>query len=377
MGHFTRLSGLLLVCSMAIVGPVEGQERAPARTANRTRSSASATPQSTQPGPSASTAGGRSSRSTSDGSRIGSAPRERGTSNSRSDVVQPQVITAPPSRRQPPGFPLTAEQQKRVDQILNYWEQKTSEIKTHECLFQRRNYNYVFGSQEVPTTIDRGLIRYSSPDKGLMRVDEVYDVNPQAAEDAKDRYKKQSVEFGEYWVCDGQSVYSFDSRTKTLTEAKLPPDMQGKAIADGPLPFLFGAKAKTMKDRYWIREITPENNPTGEYFLEAVPKKQEDAANFKAIHVILGVTGDQLLPKAMKVLNGQQGRIEYDFAQHKTNDKGHRLADFLGGFASPKAPRGWKTVVEDWSAPAETEAADNPAAARPQAARQSPLKKRR
>ena len=35
------------------------------------------------------------------------------------------------------------------------------------------------------------------------------------------------------------------------------PEMQGQSIGDGPLPFLFGAKADTMKSRYWIREITP------------------------------------------------------------------------------------------------------------------------
>ena len=267
----------------------------------------------------------------------------------------------------PPGFPLSPEQQQRVDEILDYWEKKTAEITTHQCIFQRKNYNFVFGSQDTPLTIDRGLIRYSAPDKGLMRVNEVYNVDA-ATEDPKQRFKKQDIEFGEYWVCDGKSVFSFESKTKTLTEAKLPPEMQGKAIAEGPLPFLFGAKADAMKARYWIREITPENNPDGEYFLEAVPKRPEDAANFQAIHVILAVNDGQLLPKAMRVLNGKQGRIDYEFAQHKTNDKGHRLADFLGGFASPKAPRGWKTVVEDWSAPAEqpsSAAAPKAQAARP------------
>ena len=33
--------------------------------------------------------------------------------------------------------------------------------------------------------------------------------------------------------------------------------MRGEAIADGPIPFISGAKADKMKQRYWIRDITP------------------------------------------------------------------------------------------------------------------------
>ena len=79
----------------------------------------------------------------------------------------------------PPGFPLDAQQQARVDQILKYWEHHTSKIKTYECKFERQNFDFVFGSKETPKSIDYGTIRYKAPDKGLMRVDEVYDVDPQ------------------------------------------------------------------------------------------------------------------------------------------------------------------------------------------------------
>ncbi len=171
---------------------------------------------------------------------------------------QPRVMTRPPTATQqpsqrpaarpaaggpqqgalPPGFPLDPQQQARVDQILKYWEHHTSKIKTYECKFLRENYDFVFGSKDEPKSKDVGTIRYKAPDKGLMRVDDVYNLNPQATEPEK-RYVKQDVKFGEYWVCDGEAIYQFDARTKVLTETKLPPAMQGQAIADGPLPFLF------------------------------------------------------------------------------------------------------------------------------------------
>ncbi len=269
---------------------------------------------------------------------------------------------APTSTRRagpPEGFPLPPEQQQRVDAILRFWEHHTAQIKTFQCQFTRQTFNMVFGPKDAPRTVDRGTVRYAAPDKGLMRVDEVFAYNPQAKEEGE-RYQKQDVQFGEYWVCDGESIHQFDSRTKVLTETKLPPEMQGQAIGDGPLPFLFGAKAKSMKARYWIREITPTGNAGVEYWLEAIPKRAEDAANFDKLLVQLEkpkAQGEQLVPKAMKVLN-KQGYVIYSFSDHKANDARHRVAGFFRSFVRPSTPRGWTKVVEDWNQPpAEASAA--------------------
>jgi TIGR03009 family protein len=267
-------------------------------------------------------------------------------------LVRPQTArnagVAPPAAAMPPGFPLDPAKQERVDQILKYWEHHTADIATFECKFVRRNFDFVFGSKETPRSIDYGTIRYKSPDKGLMRVDKVYNVNPQAA-DPKEQLVQQDVQFGEYWVCDGQSVYQFDARTKVLTESRLPTEMRGKAIAEGPLPFMFGAKADTMKGRYWIREVTPQDNPQGEYFLEATPKRQEDAANFDVLWVRLARSAKgQLFPRAMRMYN-KQGYVQYEFQDHSLNNPLHRLQAFMDSFVSPKTPSGWTKVLEDWS----------------------------
>jgi TIGR03009 family protein len=258
-----------------------------------------------------------------------------------------RVVGGPPE-----GYPLSPEQQQRVDAILRFWEFHTSQIKTFQCKFTRQTFNFVFGPQDAPFTVDRGSLRYAAPDKGLMRVDEVFAYNPQASGEA-DRYQKQDVQFGEYWVCDGESIYQFDSRTKTLTETKLPPEMRGQSIGDGPLPFLFGAKAETMKSRYWIREITPSGNTGVEYWLEAIPKRAEDAANFDKLLVQLEkpkTRGEQLVPKAMKAFK-KEGHVIYTFNEHMANDPRHRVAGFFRSFVRPSTPLGWKKVVEDWSQP--------------------------
>jgi TIGR03009 family protein len=293
-----------------------------------------------------------------------SAPRV-----ARQPATQPQLLTQPrptappagvaPQAMMPAGFPLTAPDQARVDQILDYWEHHTSKIKTYQCKFIRENYDFVFGEKSKPKSIDVGTIRYNAPDKGLMRVDKTYDYNPKAT-DPKQRYVQQDVQFGEYWVCDGESVYQFDARTKVLTETKLAPDMRGKAIGDGPLPFLFGAKAETMKQRYWIREVTPKDNPQAEYFLEATPKRQEDAANFDRLLVRLAVDKEQLVPRAMQV-DKKQAKVVYQFQDHTANDTLHRVQGFLDSFVRPKTPLGWTKVVEDWNGtPLDDRQAANP-----------------
>ena len=89
--------------------------------------------------------------------------------------------------------------------------------------------------------------------------------------DAPKPFEMAPGTMGEHWVCDGNSVYEINHQTKQLIETKLPPDMRGKAIAEGPLPFMFGAKKDTIRARYWIREI-PRKQAADPYHLEFVPK---------------------------------------------------------------------------------------------------------
>jgi hypothetical protein len=103
-----------------------------------------------------------------------------------------------------------------------------------------------------------------------------------------------------------------------------------------------------MKDRYWIREVTPQDNPQGEYFLEATPKHQADAANFDLLWVRLAATKGQLFPRAMRMYN-KQGYVQYEFQDHSLNNPLHRVQAFLDSFVRPRTPSGWTKVVEDWS----------------------------
>jgi hypothetical protein len=124
--------------------------------------------------------------------------------------------------------------------------------------------------------------------------------------------------------------------------------MRGKAISDGPLPFVFGAKADTLKKRYWMRLITPPE-VRDQVWLEALPRYQADAANFSKVELILQAR--DLMPFAIQIHKpGGQDRDVYQF-DPRTNliDKG---LDMIRDFAKPVTPFGYKYVLDDLQAQA-------------------------
>lgn len=274
-----------------------------------------------------------------------------------------QPARAPAAPTAPEWIPLPAAHEKYVDDVLRYWEARSDEINTYKCAFQRWDYDPVFGHREKAKTFSEGVIQYAKPDKGLLKVEKYSQYTPPAKEGEEAKYVPQT-DYGEHWVCDGQRIFEFDTRNKKVIERPLPPEMQGKAIADGPLPFLFGAKMETIKARYWIRAITPPN-VKGEYWLEAVPKSRADAANFKMVHVILDEK--DFLPKGLQVFapnfdpKTNPARQAYVFHSREVNNQAfdvlNKLNPFAREFFEPKTPSGWTKVVERLDAgPAQAQA---------------------
>ncbi len=236
--------------------------------------------------------------------------------------ARPGTQPAEQSAPQPP-FVLNAQQQQHVDWVLNAWEQRSAQVKTFTCAFVRREYDEVFGQGDEPTHTDYGEIRYQAPDRGLFWVRE--------PDDRQER-----------WVCDGDSVFEFNFVTKKLTEYELPPELRGRAIANSPLPFLFGATAESLRQRYFLRLITPSDRQN-EVWLQAYPRFREDAANFSRAELIL--TGREMTPFALQLyLPNGKTRLSYVFQDIRVNAT---LTNFLQ--RDPfrvTTPHGWQRVVE-------------------------------
>jgi len=290
-------------------------------------------------------------------------------------AIQPAVAQTDhypgPSRRgeaqgepQAPFGPLSPEHQQYLDQILEYWEYSSSKIERYRCRFQRWEYDPVFGPRDTHKTFSEGVIKYAAPDKGLFQVERTLHYAPPKRGGEEPQYVERANEHGEFWICDGQSVFEFDYANETLKERELPPGLRGKAIVDGPLPFLFGAKAESIKQRYWVRVVTP-LEAEGEYWLEAYPKTRHDAANYKKVEVI--IDEHDFLPKALQIYDvnydprTQPTRTVLAFKDREINWREFDLDPlklFTREFHRPEKPRGWKKlfIPYDQEPPADSSA---------------------
>lgn len=275
------------------------------------------------------------------------------------------LVDAPP--QQPVWFPLDPKVQEWLDRVLIEWERTSEKVHYYECTFQKWQFDPVFGptDRKTPRYFSKGEIKYQFPDKGLFRDVSVWEKVAAPPADAKPKAKPKPGEpppgwidaleiAGEHWVCDGKSVYQYHSDRKELIQTILPEEMQGKSIIDGPLPFLFGAKAAVLKQRYWIRPLQPPEGVDHEYWLEAVPRSRQDAQNFQKVQVVLAK--EDFFPSKLSVFppnynaKTNPARQDYTFAERKAILKGDpratldQLTRWRRQFYEPKLPGGWKKV---------------------------------
>ena len=250
-----------------------------------------------------------------------------------------QQVAQPLSQNQ--ASTLSPEQRAALEQLLVGWEARNAKVTTWSCTFYKWEYNAWSpadaSGERLAFSESTGEIKYAAPDKGLFRVKSSKQWNPE-----KRTYDTRSSNSGEHWVCNGTSIYEFRHSERQLRETKLPPEMRGRAISEGPLPFVFGAKADTLKKRYSMRIITPPS-VTDQIWLEALPKFQVDAANFSKVELILRAT--DLMPFAIQVFKpGGQDRDVYQFDPRTSLiDRG---LDLIRDFSKPLTPLGYTFIEE-------------------------------
>ncbi|MGO9110574.1 MAG: hypothetical protein ACLP9L_15230 [Thermoguttaceae bacterium] len=246
---------------------------------------------------------------------------------------QGQPIQGPPVRNAAPQAPfvLSPQEAAALDNLLTDWEKRNKEIHVLESKFYRWKYDAVFGNGNPQVTPEEGILKFSAPDKGQMKVE------------AKDPTQS------EQWLCDGKSIFQFDYKQRVVTEYVMPPELQGKGIGDGPLPFVFGVEAQKLKDRYFMRIITPPD-VHNEVWMEAYPRYQQQAAEFSKVQVILQISGPTkaLLPYAIQMYspNGKD-RTVYQLQDPSINPRAPFLGEiFRGDWTKPSIPFGWRKKTE-------------------------------
>lgn len=314
--------------------------------------------------------------------RYGANPS--GTRGPRVASNQPMRVAA----SRVPFPPLSAHDAKYLNDVLNYWEHSSAKVKVYECNFTRWQYDPVFArvlhpktGQLMAKTVASGVIKFAAPDKGLYEVEKQFQIVPPRERGEQPNYAPAGELGLEKWICDGQAVFEFDYPGKRLVERPLPANMQGRAIAEGPLPFLFGAKADKIKQRYWVRPLPLPQGVKDEYWLEAFPKRQDDASRYKKVEIIL--SKEPFLPKAIHIYDVNYDprrnpvRSTFKFENRKINPgdllkRVDLLKLFHSEFYRPDTPRGWEKVVLNFNDPGPDQRTVSPTNRAPNRAQRSP-----
>lgn len=224
----------------------------------------------------------------------GQNPSDLNTPQAAAPIVPQQDGTE--ERPMPAPFVLTQQEQAQTDSILKRWEQFSMGIHTFETDFTRIMYRRSLENAKYVKTQEKGEMRYESPDHGMFVV------------------RSEDGSPSEKWICDGKYVFEFKYAQKQIDQYTLPPEMRGKRITQGPLPFLFGASAEELKNRYYIRHILPDAKLArpGQVWLEAYPKKSDDASEFQRAEMIISF-GNDVRPLAIKLFKANQDQYVYIF----------------------------------------------------------------
>ena len=288
-----------------------------------------------------------------------SAQQPQGSKQIDANLVPPGRQAAPKNPVAPEwASTLTAEHKKFIDDLLDYWQQSSQRVKQYLCDFTRYDYDTKFCNWRNPTdnrlaaaSIMTGEIRFSAPDKASYETLQVYDFNgppEQAGQDPKYEKRDESTN-REKWICDGNSIFEHDYQNKKLYETEIPAAMRGKGLVNSPIPFLFGASKDDILNRYWVRIITPEG-VQNEYWLEAVPKKIEDARSYQKIELV--ISRSEFLPMMLHMYapnynpkeNNFTSRV-FEFKNRKVNAAINKIQNFFGAFVRPSTPIGWERVA--------------------------------
>jgi TIGR03009 family protein len=343
-----RLTRPLVLLALIACGPWISFVRAQSRPAAPVRAAAPASGATAQPQDRRTAANPRTRYAPEDPPAAGGGTAGRPAAGAQATPAPPAAPLQQNLAVAP--FVLTEAQTKLLEQVLLKWEQQSAKVNTYVCAFTRFEVDPTWGPKDNYYTLAQssGTIKYKAPDRGEYAVEVATRWNKE-----KGAYVTDDTAL-ERWMCDGQAIYEWDRKNKLLKVRPLPEELKGKAIADGPLPFVFGAKAEQLKRRYWMRDVTPTEDLGKKIWLDARPKFQQDAANFQRATVILNEKtflpeALQLFPPGIAVQEGKaQANTAFRFDNPSVNNP---LSILKGDFLPPITPPFWKkVVVEDPSA---------------------------
>ncbi|MCE9545278.1 MAG: hypothetical protein K8T25_07150 [Planctomycetia bacterium] len=201
-------------------------------------------------------------------------------------ALKPAWEAPAPINLSPAPFVLTSPQQATVDEVLSRWEKRSAMVRTLRCKFTQWEY----------------LPNLRQPLQGKAAADEP-------------RFERNGR-----LTCAGQQQWML-------------------IVNDVRLPLLYGIKAAQLKQRYYLRLITPKDFKENEVWIDAYPRDKRDAA----CRLIVRLKKDNLDPYAMRIYDRNESYRTYEFADVEVN----AFSDKIHGDLFPRTLCIWRKIVEN------------------------------
>lgn len=166
-----------------------------------------------------------------------------------------------------PPFDLSCEESDKIDAILLAWQQASRDRSKDVQHFVQYYYDTVFGTEWEPVDTVTGDLSVSSPRCGLYQV-----------EDGTVAMNGDSV------ILNGRTIDA------AVDDSWLPcfRNLSLHTATGSLLPFLFAVQDGTLRERCYVRRISPSRVVNQEeVWLEVIPRYEPDTSMFQRLQVIL------------------------------------------------------------------------------------------
>lgn len=276
-----------------------------------------ATPQVSQTRPTAATvpttpnaASAYSAQTTAQPVRVAQAPAAQPAATP--SPARPAVGTPVANAFVPPPahYKLSENDKLKLDEFLTHWENFGKGIKQVSCDVHMMEFDGGVLQQDSKKPIAHtwGLFRFKAPNQLLYHIKGEFSyANVDAGGEASWKEGQNELKI----VLDGKSLTQYDYVNKKAVVYPLAEDEQNLDLTmdNGQFPLFFVAKAETLKNRFYLRLVTPAAKRQSEVWIEAFPRYARDAQQFQSIVVILGLKDMQ--PTYMRKV-GVNGKSKTD-----------------------------------------------------------------
>jgi|GEM_PF-6114854 len=236
--------------------------------------------------------------------------------------ARPQPPADGPSPAKPKVAVFNADDPRaraRMDQILDEWERRSSQIRSLHAEFRRRDQDVVLNEK----TYFLGRAYLQAPNLAVLDFQST---------DA--RFDPERAKPYERFVCTGDEVWHYVAEVREVVVYPLGTDERERALKEGPLPFLFNFKAAEAKRKYRMNLRREDDDA---FYIEILPQTEEERDNFN--QAIVKLLRSSFQPEQLMLIDENKNSKEFVFTRIDRNPQIN--PDYFKGREPGKS---WKVI---------------------------------